>query len=316
LRGADLSYVDFYRWQFCVEKDMPTDIAQAGFHGATVYLSSFRGGVTLAAADLRGAIIQDPPKDWPTMIDPVKAGVIFLKSAAAAAMFPGYTVAGMDMRRFNLSGADFRGIDLSGADMRNARIEGVDFRGANLNGVNLKGALYNGSTKWPKNFVVASSGAIFSGRANADSSQWAYDANSYRSSIEWLPKPHPWVPRMSGENWNESDFLAAWLPGASMSNSSFIHARFKAANLTDALARHSNFTGADFRDALLENADFFASRLNDADLRNASLVGAHLEEANLRGAVYNADTVWPAGFDPVAAGAIKMPLLSCAKCLR
>ena len=44
--------------------------------------------------------------------------------------------------------------------------------------------------------------------------------------------------------------------------------------------------------------------LSEANLRGADLRGADLRRADLRGAKYNADTTWPEGFDPVAAGAV------------
>ena len=41
-----------------------------------------------------------------------------------------------------------------------------------------------------------------------------------------------------------------------------------------------------------------------ANLAEAGLSLAHLEGANLEGAKANASTIWPDGFDPVAAGVI------------
>jgi uncharacterized protein YjbI with pentapeptide repeats len=43
--------------------------------------------------------------------------------------------------------------------------------------------------------------------------------------------------------------------------------------------------------------------LQGVDLSGADLGGANLSRADLRGAKYDADTTWPEGFDPVAAGA-------------
>jgi uncharacterized protein YjbI with pentapeptide repeats len=45
------------------------------------------------------------------------------------------------------------------------------------------------------------------------------------------------------------------------------------------------------------------ANLSGAVLWGANLSGADLTGANLSGAKYNADTTWPEGFDPVAAGA-------------
>ena len=66
--------------------------------------------------------------------------------------------------------------------------------------------------------------------------------------------------------------------------------------------------------ANLSGANLSVTRMSDANLRGANLFGANLSgaglrEANLRyadlrGAKYNADTKWPKGFDPEAAGAV------------
>ena len=46
------------------------------------------------------------------------------------------------------------------------------------------------------------------------------------------------------------------------------------------------------------------ANLRGADLKGANLEGADLTEADLERARANKDTVWPEGFDPVAAGVI------------
>ena len=57
--------------------------------------------------------------------------------------------------------------------------------------------------------------------------------------------------------------------------------------------------GADLRDADLGGAWLTKANLYGADLRDADLGGAWLI-----GAKANQDTIWPDGFDPVAAGVI------------
>jgi uncharacterized protein YjbI with pentapeptide repeats len=49
----------------------------------------------------------------------------------------------------------------------------------------------------------------------------------------------------------------------------------------------------------LKNAKLINTRLAGADLSGADLTGA-----KLTGAQYDATTIWPAGFDPIAAGAV------------
>lgn len=43
----------------------------------------------------------------------------------------------------------------------------------------------------------------------------------------------------------------------------------------------------------------------EADLRGAKLMNVNLSLANLEGAIYNAETWWPSGFDPQEAGAAR-----------
>ena len=87
-------------------------------------------------------------------------------------------------------------------------------------------------------------------------------------------------------------------------------ARFDPAALIRAgLFRDANLRGANLRDADLGGADLWGADLRGANLRYANLWGANLGAANLRAAgLWDASanrlTVWPDGFDPIAAGVI------------
>ena len=61
--------------------------------------------------------------------------------------------------------------------------------------------------------------------------------------------------------------------------------------------RRADLFGAD-----LEGVDLSGADLNEANLAAANLDGARLKGANLTRAKANEDTIWPTGFDPVAAG--------------
>ena len=114
---------------------------------------------------------------------------------------------------------------------------------------------------------------------------------------------------------------------------SFRHADLRGAFLADALLDGSDFTAATlittyldrsslvgcclrdcvafsggFRNVDLRGADLTGARVDGADFTDARLQGARLlcmdlEQATLAGAVYDAHTVWPVGFNPRAAGA-------------
>ena len=70
----------------------------------------------------------------------------------------------------------------------------------------------------------------------------------------------------------------------------------------------ANLTGAELWEANLAGASLLVANLTGANLWHADLTGAKLWLANLTGAnleeaMYDTDTMWPDGFDPVAAGA-------------
>jgi len=104
---------------------------------------------------------------------------------------------------------------------------------------------------------------------------------------------------LDGANLADADLRGAYLRGAYLRGANLADADLRGAYLRGAYLRGANLVGADLRGAYLRGAN-----LGDADLRGADLGGANLADADLRGASANRYTVWPAGFDPVAAGAV------------
>jgi len=77
----------------------------------------------------------------------------------------------------------------------------------------------------------------------------------------------------------------------------------------DAQLAWTDFYGAHLDGAKLWGAVLRHAKLDHAILVNANLRGAKLEDssldgADLTGAIFDSDTVWPAGFDPLAHGAV------------
>src|SRR2546423_14368210 len=70
------------------------------------------------------------------------------------------------------------------------------------------------------------------------------------------------------------------------------------------LGSSSTLAGADLRGLNLWAADLRRSDLRGADLSGANLGGALLGGADLAGAIYDLRTIWPAGFNPKAHGAL------------
>ena len=104
-----------------------------------------------------------------------------------------------------------------------------------------------------------------------------------------------------------------WGKWADLGGAMLFKAPLAEAQLIGANLRNADLRDANLRDARLWEADLKGADLRGADLRNAGLEGADLTGTDLRGAdvqdaLYDEYTVWPAGFDPDAAGAVQMVL--------
>ena len=103
------------------------------------------------------------------------------------------------------------------------------------------------------------------------------------------------VPFLTG-----AELRGALLGGADLFNSDLGGADLRGADLAEALLSASNLSLADLTGANLFRADLTEANLCGADLTDANLIGA-----DLRGAEYDAQTIFPMGFDPVQAGALR-----------
>jgi uncharacterized protein YjbI with pentapeptide repeats len=320
--GADFSYVDFYHSSLSgfAGSSNATVLDGAIFRGAIMWLRTMNPGgdkwlsPDLSKARLDGMIFHDDPATWPDEIDPVRAGIVFLDSSAAADRFGGYNLKGKDLRFFDLDRGNFRDVDLSGADLRGALLAYADFTRANVTGAKLRGACYGHGTKWSTGLDIAASGAVYCGPVESPvryggpgvTSSWSHTRGGLDATgARHAPRDTP-VPDFAGETWDEVEWVAAWLPGSKLDGGSFQHATVKGANLNGASFKGADLTGIDLRDVIAEGADFTDAILRNADLRMSSLKDATLIGADLTGAAYDDRTVWPAGFDPVKAGAEKL----------
>ncbi|MEO1133116.1 MAG: pentapeptide repeat-containing protein [Cyanobacteria bacterium J06639_1] len=96
--------------------------------------------------------------------------------------------------------------------------------------------------------------------------------------------------------------VKANLRGADLRNTTFIRADLSGACLRQALMHH-----AILDEAILWKADLSQAHLRGTSFRRAILAGAdlrskHLWRSQLEGAYYDANTLFPQGFDPLAAG--------------
>jgi len=88
------------------------------------------------------------------------------------------------------------------------------------------------------------------------------------------------------------------LKGADLSGSYLVGTLLGGADLQGADLSRSDLSDADLSGCNLAGAKFTNAVVREARFRNANLSGA-----DFKGATYDAYTSWPAGFDPVKAGA-------------
>jgi len=106
---------------------------------------------------------------------------------------------------------------------------------------------------------------------------------------------------LEGGQFVRTDFRNARFFGAKASGANFEEANLADADMSVMDLQGANLTGAVLIGANLEGADLTGADLTDADLRGVDLSRATLTDAILTGA-NGWRTVWPEGFDPVAAG--------------
>ena len=100
----------------------------------------------------------------------------------------------------------------------------------------------------------------------------------------YIPSAQLWDADLKGADLSDSYVVGAHLGGADLS-----HADLSGSDLSDADLSRTWCNGTSFRNAILREVNFFPH--------------AALATADLRGATFDKYTRWPAGFDPLRAGA-------------
>lgn len=109
---------------------------------------------------------------------------------------------------------------------------------------------------------------------------------------------------LSGADFARADLTSANLSESDLSGANLARADLHGANLTRSQLRGAYLgperipDAPDTRGANLTDADLTDANLTDADLRHADLSGANLTRATLTNVFYDAQTLWPNGFQP------------------
>jgi hypothetical protein len=230
----------------------------------------------------------------------IKIWTAVVQAAGGAALLVGLLFTARNLRATQ----DKLDIDRQG-QLTNRFIQATSQLGAELSGgrpnvaVRLGGiyALNRIASDWPKDYwpIAALLTAYVRHNAPWPPAQPASGEASPRTDIQAiltvLGRDEP--PQAFNER-NKLDLRNTDLRGAE-----FWDARLEWTDFWGAHLEGAKFWGACLRHAKLDN-----THLAGANLRGANLEHASLERANLTGAIFDPGTVWPAGFDALAHGAV------------
>ncbi|MER6922494.1 pentapeptide repeat-containing protein [Streptomyces spiralis] len=110
--------------------------------------------------------------------------------------------------------------------------------------------------------------------------------------------------RLTSADLRRADLTGIWLAGAALINANLYQADLRTAVLWHARLDGADLSATDLSGADLTGAVVKGARFELADLRGADLTGTDLDATTLTGAVGDATTIWPTGFDAAAAGLV------------
>ena len=248
----------------------------------------------LQTADLRGANLREVDLSGANLVradlrntDLTDAWLI--GADLSAARLEGSTLAGADLSGANLTEADLTGVDLretlvNGASFVKAKLTKVQLQGVNLAGLDFSEAELAGANVDGASLTGASvSRADLSG------------ASLVRVDLTgaWLN-----LTNLVGANLTETD-----LSGSSMVGAQLASANFQNSKLVGAVLIGARLDGASLRGANLQDARYLQAQLMTRTLQldpvlqelNALQRESTIKDVNLSGAVFDTETIWPAG---------------------
>jgi uncharacterized protein YjbI with pentapeptide repeats len=323
LRGADFSDAYMHSCDFSGAKLAGAKFQnlkqayQTSFRDADLDRTDFRNarlfhvtldGAHVDGADFSGAKMESVSLASVSVVKAKFAGASFIKTSLQGAVFVGQDISNADFRGTDLRETIFRRANLNGAKFGSVYTGVTDLRGADLSGATLDGASWGPAladchTKLPQGIELSTLPIlpVWGGCPGSPPKTTLAGGHKFQSGpcLENVDiAAASLVERdLSGFGFwrvrlDHADFSQALLVELDIQGGSYIGAKFDGAKLAKAHLSRASFAGASFR-----NADMTGVRLFSVDFTGADFTGA-----NLTGFCFDAKTVWPAGFDPVALG--------------
>ena len=269
-------------------------------------------GITLQKAQLMEAELQNSDLSGANLREVDLSGANLSRANLRNADLTDARLIGADLSLARLEGSILHGADLSGADLTAADLTGVDLRetlvsgagfgkakltNVQLQGVNLAGLDFSEADLAGANFTGASLAGASVSRADLSG---AILVGSDLTGA-WLN-----LTNLVGADLTNADLAGSSLLGAQLASTNF-----QSSNLAGAVLIGARLDGASLRGANLKDARYLQTQLVTRTLQldpilqalNALQQTTLLQDVNLSGAVFDAQTVWPAGAEAQVAAA-------------
>lgn len=217
-----------------------------------------------------------------------------------------FDLAGRDLSGLNLARADLRQTNLRQAKLRRtnlafADLAEVDLRKADLTKADLSWAIWKNtkiddgtrlSAKWRQVWMVVNQKPTKLHELIDESIQYAINPKRFQQF---------WYGPI---DLSKANLSQAYLSGMDLDNADLHETNLSGANLCDTNLSGADLSRAILRDAIVRKANLKDANLKYSDIRGANFKGTDVANAKFRKAIYDKGTIFPKGFDPIAAGMI------------
>ncbi len=319
LEGANLSGVNLSHYDLTGANLKNANLTGAHLDAANLTLADLRGAI-LNGVDFRDAILDS------AKLDELDFTPVMSHRGAKFRFASMHKVKGLN----DLTRCDFSCADLTGVYFH------PEARDWEVNTAVWTAAQYDSNTKWPAGIDPKAVGAMEVQApvavAPADHREGRFDQRqmqgenlegadlrdaSFRTTD--LTRANLRGANLRGADLTQAILTGADLTGADLRDAKLSNTKLEGANLSQANLEGTNIkAGMIIDQSVLKGANlrntrgldrFTGSDFCEADLRGANLLKAAnwgFVPARFQGAKYNADTRWPADFDPAAVGATRV----------
>lgn len=305
LSDIDLRGINLRNSQIWYSQMSGTSLLEADFRNAEILFSD------LSRSDLRMVNFENVVLRGVHVDESDFTGAIFRNALIEiVGFFESNDLTNVDFGNANIRQANFSDLNLRGTDFTNAHLGIVSFLGADLSMAEFEpeafeNVIYDSETKFPDSFSIPNTGMYLIDVGSSAVGVSIINVDLRDRNLSGIDLSDSSL----GVDFSRAILNGAVFDGASVRRSNFIGTQLAGSRFCDAFIGSADLTQANLKNSYLALADLSFANLNNASLNQADLRGANLsnvllENTDFEGAIYDDNTHFPEGFDPIAAGAI------------